>query len=47
MSVLIRGMEMPTNCADCPIDSDSCKLWEQLQVTLLSKVRHEDCHSLK
>lgn len=43
MGVYIRGMEMPKSCAGCPIDSDSCKLWEQLPVTLLSKVRHENC----
>ena len=43
MGVYIKGMEMPTSCAGCPIDSDSCELWTQLPVTLLSKVRHEDC----
>lgn len=43
MSIYIKDMEMPKSCAGCPIDSDSCELWTQLPVTLLSDVRHEDC----
>lgn len=42
MSVLIREMEMPNNCLDCPIDYPLCILWDEMG-TKVGKERHKDC----
>lgn len=41
MSVLVKGMEMPRCCAECGIDVDSCKLWEEF--IKRREERHPDC----
>ena len=55
MSILIKGMEMPTNCRDCPLkmNCDDCEGWECVCVPshhqigyldeLLSDKRRDDC----
>ena len=55
MSVLVKGMEMPTNCRDCPLkmNCDDCEGWECVCVPshhqigyldeLLSDKRRDDC----
>lgn len=51
MSVLIRGMEMPTNCEDCPLgDSLHCQvlpsvpaLWAEYTNAIREKRLHSDC----
>ena len=49
MSVLIKGMKLPTSCTDCPMMQDewvSCKLtgsWEWADEFVPSKERLKDC----
>lgn len=48
MSVLIKGMEMPTSClkGGCPLDGFSCQLWEDKywsRVDSPEKMRHRNC----
>lgn len=41
--ILIRGMEMPPSCADCPIKGDSyCKLTRR-KVKYYHEDRRDDC----
>ena len=45
MSILIRGMEMPTSCLDCPLTdghSASCLITKQSVYFFVNK-RHNDC----
>lgn len=51
MSVLIRGMEMPTSCGACPIgDALFCSLmpgvpalWKEYAIALETNRRHSNC----
>ena len=43
MSILIKGMEMPTGCSGCPIDSDICTLWQELPPEKLRDTRPAEC----
>ena len=51
MSVLIKGMEMPTSCADCPIGDDvRCALmpgvpawWAEYDKAVSEKRMHSHC----
>ena len=51
MSVLIKGMEMPKSCADCPIGDSLCcllmpgvpALWKEYTLAIRTNRRHEDC----
>ena len=51
MSVLIRGMKMPTSCADCPIGNALCcplmpgvpALWAEYANAVQEKRMHSDC----
>ena len=51
MSVLIKGMEMPTSCEDCPLgDSLHCQvlpsvpaLWAEYTNAIREKRLHSDC----
>lgn len=51
MSILIKGMEMPTNCADCPLGGSLCcyllpcvpALWAEYTNAVREKRRHSDC----
>lgn len=48
MSVLIKGLKMPTSClkGGCPIDGFHCQLWEDKywsRVESPEKMRHRDC----
>ena len=51
MSVLIKGMEMPKNCGDCPIgDALCCSLmpkvpasWKEYTIAVRTNRRHSDC----
>lgn len=48
MSVLIKGMKMPTSClkGGCPVDGFFCQLWEDKywsRVESPEKMRHRDC----
>ena len=59
MSILIKGMEMPTNCRDCPLkmNCDDCEGWECVCVPshhqigyldeLLSDKRRDDCQLIE
>lgn len=41
--ILIRGMEMPTSCADCPIKGDAfCRLTRE-KVKYHHEYRHDRC----
>lgn len=42
MSVIIKGVEMPKGCSGCPIDSDSCTLWQELPPERLRDTRPTD-----
>lgn len=41
--VYIKGMEMPTGCSGCPIDSDICTLWQELPPERLRDTRPAEC----
>lgn len=48
MSVLIKGMKMPTSClkGGCPLDGFACQLWEDKywsRVESPEKKRHKNC----
>ena len=48
MSVLIKGMKMPTSCLNggCPLDGFACQLWEDKywsRVESPEKMRHKNC----
>ena len=48
MSVLIKGMKMPTSClkGGCPLDGFACELWEDKYWASYKdpeKGRHRDC----
>lgn len=48
MSILIKGMKMPTSClkGGCPVDGFFCQLWEDKywsRVENPEKMRHRDC----
>lgn len=51
MSVIVRNMEMPTSCADCPIGDSLCcslmpgvpALWKEYTLAIRTNRRHEDC----
>ncbi len=51
MSVLVRGMEMPTSCDDCPLGGSLCchllrgvpALWAEYTNAVREKRRHSDC----
>lgn len=48
MSVLIKGMKMPTSClkGGCPLDGFACQLWEDKYWASYEdpeKGRHRDC----
>ena len=51
MSVLVKGMEMPTNCADCPIGNSLCcglmpgvpSLWKEYTIAIRTNRRHSRC----
>ena len=43
MGVYIKGMEMPTGCSGCPIDSDICTLWQELPPERLRDTRPAKC----
>ena len=48
MSVLIKGLKMPTSClkGGCPVDGFFCQLWEDkywASVESPEKMRHKDC----
>lgn len=51
MSILIKGMEMPTSCADCPIGDTLCcplmpgvpALWAEYASAVKEKRLHSDC----
>ena len=51
MSILIRGMEMPTSCADCPFGDTLCcpfipgvpALWAEYANAVKEKRLHSDC----
>ena len=48
MSVLIKGVKMPTSClkGGCPLDGFSCQLWEDKYWSSYEdpeKGRHRDC----
>lgn len=51
MSILIKGMEMPTSCADCPIGDELCcslmpgvpALWKEYDIAVRTNRRHSHC----
>lgn len=51
MSILIKGMEMPTSCGDCPIGDSLCcslmpgvpALWKEYTIAVRTNRRHSDC----
>lgn len=51
MSILIKGMEMPTNCNDCPIGDSLCcglmpgvpVLWKEYTIAIRTNRRHSAC----
>lgn len=48
MSILIKGMKMPTSClkGGCPLDGFACQLWEDKywsRVESPEKMRHKNC----
>ena len=49
MSVLIKGMEMPASCGDCPIGDALCfslmpgVSWEEYTTAVGTNRRHSDC----
>ncbi len=51
MSILLKGMEMPTSCADCPIGDTLCcplmpgvpSLWAEYASAVKEKRLHSDC----
>ena len=48
MSILIKGMKMPTSClkGGCPLDGFACQLWEDKywsRVESPYKMRHKNC----
>lgn len=46
MSILIRDMEIPENCMECPLDSPDCYLWtvEEFQKLRPEKDRYHERH---
>ena len=47
MSVLIKGMEMPKNCEECPLNHYECALLEKSSEEIMQyfggDCRHPDC----
>ena len=51
MSILIKGMEMPASCCDCPIGGALCcslmpgvpALWKEYTIAVRTNRRHSDC----
>ena len=43
MSILIKGMEMPTSCWNCPVDKPLCTLWQGMTTDEMDNGRHKDC----
>ena len=43
MSILIKNMDMPTDCTDCPLKIYKCDLWKDLKATDYYLHRHKDC----
>ena len=51
MSILIKGMEMPTSCGDCPIGDSLCctlmpgvpALWKEYTIAIRTNKRHSHC----
>ena len=51
MGVYIKGMEMPTSCADCPIGDSLCcslmpgvpALWKEYTIAIKTNRRHSSC----
>ena len=44
MSILIKGMEMPKTCAECPLlDYSSCKVSNECGGIDLPREEHKDC----
>lgn len=45
MSVLVKGMEMPTNCRECPValNGKYCRITKSYTTYIVLKARPENC----
>lgn len=43
MSILIKGMDMPKDCCECPLDLDFCELWKDDDCNIDIDGRHKNC----